>query len=93
MKSAVSDTTSVRSYMNTSGFSFKSDDNLLSIPEDLLKEKVSDDAFTKRMNDGDFVYDQIQYEMSLGPCEDRPIHNFLNGTIYLGQWLKGSKIM
>ena len=33
-----------------------------------------------------------EFEETLGPVEDRPVHEFSNGDVYLGQWRKGTMI-
>ena len=59
------------------------------MPVNLLKERTTETAFALRMKVGEFLYDQPEYEESLGPCDDRPLYNHSNGNVYLGQWIEG----
>ena len=54
------------------------------IPDLTLKENAHPTAYTLRVSLGPYIYDQPELEATLGPCEDRPLHTYADGDVYLG---------
>ena len=68
--------------------SFK-DDKEKNFPTILLREKLTEKAFTRRACFQHFSYEDNPFKVS-GQVEYRPAKVFPSGTIYLGQWLVGT---
>ena len=56
-----------------------------------LKKRLTEEAYITRSQVPNFLFDDPEFEASLGRVENRPAHINEDGSVYLGQWRFGPK--